>query len=248
MGVPIERWARQATLLEAPSPNALRRLDDIDELVRFERASWLEINRKLVREGDPTALQGGFAGLPNLPPAAALATVTSISGTVAMWTSSLHSPINANTVQAPQAYRLAAGGTITTSTSPGNLGWDPRVGSGSTINTAVSGTTLGASTTPALTASITSAFWNVMGDITIRSIGGPGANSTVYGFFTYWGTQATSGGLAGPAVVGAGHNLAFGGTSASVDLSVAAGFSLGFVSTVTTITLVTQYVHWASWN
>lgn len=245
MGLPIERWARQATLLDTPPR---RILDDIHVLVKYKRLEWNRINKEILRSGDPTALQGGFAGLPCVPPASSLASVTSLNGTVALWSSSLHSPINANAVQAPQAYRVLAHGTVTTSTSPGNLGFDPRVGTASTIGSAVSGTTLGASTNVALTASITNAFWVVHGDITIRSIGGPGANSSVFGILTYVGTQATSSGLAGPAAVGAGHNLIFGGTAATVDLSVAAGFSLGAVNTVTTITYVTQQVHFAAWN
>lgn len=245
MGLPIEKWARQATLLEPPSS---RLLSDIGELAHFQRLFWRKQTKELIDAGGPIALQGGFAGMPVVPPSAVLATVASISGTVALWTSALYTPIAAGTVQAPQAYRIVANGTTTNTTSPANVGWDPRIGAGSTGGSAVAGTTMGASTNVAETASITLSFWTVMGDITIRSIGAAGANSVCIGWFQYIGTQATASGLAGPAVVGAGHNLMFGGSSASVDLSVAAGFSLGVVRTVTTVNYFVHGIHWSSWN
>lgn len=218
-----------------------RVLDDVNVLAEYQRQFWHHRNNDLVKAQEITALQGGFAGLPNIPPAAALATVTSISGTVALWSSSLHSPINANAVQSPQAYRFAASGLYTTSTSPGNGQFDPRVGTASTINTAISGTTMGAGAATAMTASITNGGWRVEGDLTIRSVLGPGANSNVICFGTSMWTNA-----AYPASFA--NVIGIGGTQAAVDLSVSAGFSLGFISTVTTITFVTHQVHWASWN
>lgn len=245
MGLPLERWARQATLLKPPPK---RVLDDIADLAIYERLFWREQTAEILAAGGPVAIQSGFAGMPTVPPAAVLGTVTSINGTQALWTSSLYTPVAAQSTQGPQAYRLVVTGKSTTSTSPGSVGWDGRMGAGSTGGSAISGTSLGASTNVALTASITNSFWTVYGDITIRAIGAAGANSTVIGYLNYIGTQATTGGLAGPAVVGAGHNLMFGGTQASVDLSVAGGFSLGVVHTVTTVTYATDQIHWAAWN
>lgn len=245
MGLPLERLAREATLLDTPTK---RISSDIHDLMHFQKQFWRKQLRELRESSDPTMLQGGFAGMPVNPPAEVLATVTSTNGTTALWTSSLYTPMAAGVIQTPSGWRLMAAGKSTDSTSPGNLGFDPRVGAGSTGGSAVSGTTLGASTNVALTASITASFWKVLGDITVRKIGASGANSVISGFFVYVGTQATSGGLAGPAVVGAGHQLMFGGTNASVDLSVASGFSLGVVHTVTTITYATEDLHWVSWD
>ena len=243
MGLPIERWVRQAMRSRDPLARTAdsRIMQDINELMRYQRQFWHERNNQLARDGELVALQGGFAGLPNVPPNGPLASITSISGTVALFTSSLHAPINANAVQSPQAYRFAVSGLYTTSTSPGNFAFDPRVGAGSTINTAISGTTMGAGANTALTASITNGGWRVEGDLTIRQVGAPGANSTVICFGNSYLTNA-----AYPASFA--NNIGIGGTQATVDLSVAAGFSLGWVATVTTHTLNTHQVHWSSWN
>lgn len=223
--------------------------EELAWLMRQERYKWSLINGRIVESGDPVALQGGLTGLQGQPPAANIATVTSISGTAALWSTSLYTPIPTQGVLTPAAFRIMARGTFSTSTSPGNFGLDPRVGAQSTGGSAISGTTMGASTNVALTASITNAFWCVKGDLTARSVGAAGANSPIIGGFELWSTQATSGGLAGPAIAGAGFNgLMFGGTAASVDLSIANGFSLGVVHTVTTITYVPQQIHWTSWN
>lgn len=250
MALPFERWARQAVSLERKgdfSPVADQRvLDDVAALGQLQRQTWLERTRAL--GGTPTALEGVYAGLNAYPPADDLATVTSINGTAALWTTSLWTPVPANAVLSPSGYRIVACGTTTTSTSPGNLGFDPRIGAGSTAGSAIAGTTMGASGNVALTASITSAFWYIHGDVVFRQVRAPGANSVAYGFFNYMGSQGTSGGLAGPAAVGTGHNLLFGGTTTSYDSSVAGGFSLGAVHTVTTVTYVPKLILWSSWN
>lgn len=251
MALPLERWAKQAVLLERKqdfTPVADSRImGDLDELKGLHRQTWKQRQRDLVQDGALVNLEGVYAGLNAYPPVAANS-VASISGTAALWTSSIWTPIAANATLAPEAYRIAITANLTDTTSPGNIGFDPRIGAGSTQGSAIAGTTLGASTNVAMTASITAAFYYVIGDITIRTVGAPGANSTAFGLFHYVGTQATASGLAGPAVVGAGHNILFGHTSASFDSSVAGGFSLGAVHTVTTITHAIQQIHWMSWN
>jgi hypothetical protein len=65
----------------------------------------------------------------------------------------------------------------------------------------------------------------------------------------YHSTEATSGGLAGPQAVGAGHNLLFGGTAATVDTKTTTqSFQLGAVHTVKTITHNVEQIHWMDWN
>lgn len=247
MSLPIERWARQAVLLErkgdfspVASPSIWQDLADAKQLAR---ETWKMRQRAIADAGDPTALEGVYAGLNAYPPAADLS-VTSIAGTAALWTSSLWTPLPANGVLAPEAYRIAITANLTTAATPGNIGLDPRIGSGSTAGSAVAGTTMGASRNVALTASITSAFYYVVGDITIRSVGAPGANSVAVGLFHLCCTNAATG--AGPNVVAI--NELFGHTSASFDSSVVGGFSLGAVHTVTTITHLIKQIHWMSWN
>lgn len=253
MSLPLEKWARQAVALEKKqdfSPVASTRvLDDIEDLRALEFQTWKQRQRQLVINGEPIALEGVYAGLNAFPNVAAVAT-TAIAGTVNLWPQATFTPLIANGILAPEAFRIALTARVTTSTSPGNIGFDPRMGQGTwtTGGTAITGVTLGASGNVALTASITNAYYYVMGDITLRTVGAPGANSTALGMFHYVGTQATSGGLAGPAVVGAGHNLLFGHTSASYDSSIASGFGLGAVHSVTTITHNIEQIHWMSWN
>ena len=219
MSLPLERWARQAVLLErkgdfAPVADS-RVLADVDALKALHRQQWKQRWREL--DGVPVALEGTYAGLNAYPPSADLA-VTSISGTAALWTSSLWTPIGSNAVIAPEAYRIAMTAKITTSTTPANIGFDPRIGAGSNgwlgdcrhARSALS-------TNVALTASITASYYYVIGDLTLRTVGGPGRELDRPRPVPLRLTQATSAGLAGPAVVGVGHNLLFGTTVASFD-------------------------------
>jgi hypothetical protein len=214
-----------------------------------QRGQWRQRMSDVRASGTPVAGEGTYGVLMGYPLPAVLAT-TSVSGTANLWPAAVYTPIPANGVLAPQAYRVTIAAKITTSTSPANIGFDPRIGTTTwtTGGTALTGTAIGASTNVALTASITAAFYYIYGDLTIRSVGNPGNNTTAVGMFHYVSTQATASGLAGPAVVGAGHNLLFGGTSASYDGTVAQGFSLGAVHTVTTITHNLDQLHGMDWN
>lgn len=269
MALPIERWAKQAARLERKirfGPGGIedvgplmpvasaKVLDDVKAMMDMHRLQWRERQRLIAEDGLLTAMaEGTYGALMAYPPAATV-TTTSINGTVNLWPQATFTPIPANGVMAPQAYRIIVCAKITTSTSPGNIGFEFRIGStgswttgGTAIGT--TGPTLGASGNVALTASITNAFYYIIGDFTIRTVGNPGANSTAVGMFQYVSTQATSGGLAGPAAVGTGHNLLFGGTNASFDSTVAgAGLALGAVHTVTTITHNVEQVHAQDWN
>ena len=282
MSLPIERWAREAVNLEGighsegwdsllgtpshswpgvdertPFPDKFKPIaskkifEDVGELAVLHRATWKERMRRIKESGVPMMGEGTFGLLMAYPPAATLATTT-ISGTVNLWPGAVYTPIPQNGTLTPQAYRVVICAKITTSTSPGNIGLDPRIGQSTwtTGGTAISGTTLGATGNVALTASITNAFYYIYGDLTIRTMGAPGgSNCTAVGMFHYVSTQATSGGLAGPAAVGTGHNLLFGGTAASYDGAGAAqGFQIGGVHTVTTITHNVEQIHGMDWN
>lgn len=280
MGFPIERWARQAIRRERRGisemnggrgterfswpvgpmstgkfPKAFepvaspRILQDLQELAVLYRAQWKERQLALNDLGVPQMGEGTYGVLMGYPLPAVLST-TSISGTANLWPGAVYTPIPANGVLTPQAYRIVVAAKMTTSTTPGNIGLDPRIGQGTwtTGGTAITGTTLGATGNVALTASITASFYYVFGDITIRSVGNPGNNTTAVGMFTYVATQGTSAGLAGPAAFGTGHQLMFGGTTASYDGTVAQGFQLGAVHTVTTITHNVDQIHGMDWN
>jgi len=254
MSLPIERWAKQAVLLEQQGefdPVADSRvLQDVSELARLHRATWKQRQIAILDSGDPYAMpEGTYGGLLAYPNAQTI-TTTSINGTVNLWSNLVYTPIPQNSVLAPQAYRVAVTAKITTSTSPGNIGFNPLInstGTWTTGGTAVSGgTTLGATGNIALTASITNAVYYIIGDLTIRTAG---TSASTVAMFHLTTTQNTSGGLAGPAVVGAASNLMFGGTTITPDLQTTAqSFQLGAVHTVTTITHNVEQIHWMDWN
>lgn len=259
MSLPIERWAKQAVNLEyLGEPQKLvaskNVLDDVMDLAALHKQTWKIRMLRMKEEGFPTAMaEGTFGQMMGFPNPATISTTT-INGTVNLWPQSLYTPIPANLQLAPQAYRIIVSAKITTAATPGNIGFDPRVGSTASWTTGgtaigATGASLGASGNIALTASITNAFYYIVGDVTLRTVGIPGANTTAVGMFHYASTQGTSGGLAGPAAVGTGHNLMFGGTNGSFDSTLSgAGLAFGGVHTVTTITHNIEQIHGCDWN
>ncbi len=254
MALPIERWAKQAVALEhegnfdpvAPPSIA----QDLNDLKALHRQTWKRRQIALLESGEPLNMpEGTYAGLLSYPNAQTI-TTTSINGTANLWSNLVYTPIAMNSVMAPQVFRIMLAGKITTSTSPGNIGLNPLInstGTWTTGGTAVSGgSTLGATANIALTASITNAFYYMVGDLTIRNAG---TASSIVGMFHVCSTQGTSGGLAGPAAVGTGFNLMFGGTAVTVDTQTTGqSFQLGAVHTVTTITHNIEQLHFADWN
>lgn len=220
----------------------------------LHRLTWGERQRELADAGVLTAMAEGTYGAMMAYPNPQTVTTASISGSVNLWPQALYTPLPVNGNLAPQAFRLIIAAKLTTAATPANIGFDPRMastGAWTTGGTAVgtSGPTLGASGNVALTASITNAFYYIVGDVTIRTVGNVGANCTAVGLFHYASTQNTAGGLAGPAAVSATHNLLFGGTNASFDGTVAsAGIAFGAVHTVTTITHNIEQIHGCDWN
>jgi hypothetical protein len=255
MPLPLERWARQAVEAEREldfNPVADSRvLADIESLKTLHRMTWARRQRELEQSGEFLAMaEGTYGALLAYPPGSVI-TTTSISGNVNLYPNLVYAPIMANSMLTPQAYRMMIVAKITTSTSPANLTITPlinSVGTWTTGGTAVSGgQTLGATGAVALTASITAAFYAIVGDITVRSSGTLSA-CTAVGMFHYISTQGTSGGLAGPAAIGTGHNLLFGGTTATFDGQVTESLQFGATHTVTTITHNIDQLHFMDWN
>jgi hypothetical protein len=167
--------------------------------------------------------------------------VPSISGEASLWNSGLWTAMPANGYLAPEAYRLITSWNTVTVASPASLTINPRVGVFAAGASSAAGIALGADAAITLTASVTTLWW-VRADLTVRSIGAPGANSTMVGFFHLIAKPVTAGGGA------VTQNDVFGHTVASFDASVAQGVTLGMANTVTTINYAVQQIHWASWN
>lgn len=254
MAPPLERWAKQAVLLEQKGdytpamPASILR--DVETLRSAHVHTWRRREAEIRASGVPTMMpEGTYGGLLAYPTAQTI-TTTAISGTANLWSNLIYTPIPQNSILAPQAYRIAVNAKITTSTSPGNITVVPQinsVGTWTTGGTAVSGgSALGSSAALALTASITNAFYILIGDLTIRTAG---TSSSIVGMFHFVSTQGTSGGLAGPAAVGTGYNLLLGGTGVTVDTQTTAqSFQLGATHTVTTITHNVEQLHMMDWN
>lgn len=254
MTLALERWAKEAIANEKLGifdPVASRGIiGDLGAMKLLQRLTWAERQRVIDESGVATMMpEGTYGGLLAYPNAQTI-TTTSISGVVNLWSNLVYSPIPANSILAPQAYRIAVVAKITTGATPANITFTPQlnsVGTWTTGGTAVSGgTTLGAHTATALTASITNAFYTIIGDLTFRTAG---TSATAVFLAHYCSTQATAGGLAGPAILGAGHNIMFGGTGATVDAQTTGqSFQLGATHTVTTITHNIEQIHLMDWN
>jgi hypothetical protein len=240
MGLKMERMLKQATLLD-PIPKKVQEADLLD-IERYQRAYWGKMGAELRESEDPTAMaESLYAALGALPPATQIST-TSVNGEVGIWSAATHSPLPANGYMAPAAIRLAAAGQCTTSTSPGNATWTPRLG------TTTGGGALGASGAIAMTASITNSFWLLTGDVTVRTIG-PGTSASAIATFLLHHRHAIAG--AGDFITttssGTGQQI-FGNTVATFDSTAAQGLFMGMAMTVTNVTWKVDQVHWAPLN
>jgi len=164
------------------------------------------------------------------PPTANI-TVTTSTAETGMWNVAQFSPIHAydSYKGVGKVYRLMAGGIFTTSSVAPTLILTPRVG------TTTGGVTLGVSVTQTLPASLTNEAWFLHSVWVVRTLGAPGANSTVIGTGIWNG-----GGAAATAASNA--TIAFGGTSATCDLSIETGIFLGATWSTTATSAMT--VHW----
>lgn len=173
-----------------------------------------------------------FADLLAEPPLANLTAVTATTETI-LWNVSNYSPIAANDCRPGKVYRLTAGG-IMSFAATGSLTITPRFGL-----TVGAGITMGASVAQVTPGATTAQPWWMQFDVVCRTVGAPGANSTVIGT----GTFQTN----GIATLANDFNITFGGTSAAVDVSVATGICIGWTLSVAG-TVTPQYIIFQSLN
>jgi hypothetical protein len=158
-----------------------------------------------------------FMDLLNDPPIANLAAIVATTET-ALWNPANYSPIAANDCRPGKIYRMTAGG-IMSFAATGTLTITPRFG----LTVGV-GITMGASvaqTSPGVT---TNQPWKMEMYLVCRTVGAPGVNSTVIGT----GVFTTN----GTGTAGTGVSIVFGGTSATVDVSIATGICIGWTLSV----------------
>lgn len=158
-----------------------------------------------------------FQDLGNEPPLANLTAITATTET-ALWSAAEYSPIAARDARPGKIYRVTAGGIVSFATT-GALTITPRLG------LTTSGVTLGANAAQTVQGvTITNAAWSLDFVLVVRTLGAAGANSTVMGTgtFTSQGSGAANTGL----------STVFGGTSATVDLTVATGITIGWTLSV----------------
>jgi hypothetical protein len=149
-----------------------------------------------------------------------LANLTAVTATTetALWSAAEYTPINARDARPGKIYRVTAGGIVSFATT-GTLVITPRLG------LTVSGTTLGANAAQTVQGvTVTNAAWSLDFTLVVRTLGVAGANSTVIGTgtFTAHGSGAANTGM----------SCVFGGTSATVDLTVATGITFGWTLSV----------------
>lgn len=174
-----------------------------------------------------------FAGLLAEPPIANLTAVTATSETI-LWNVSQYSPIAANEAVPGKVWRLTAGG-IMSFAATGTLIITPRFGL-----TVGAGITMGASVVALTTPGATTAHaWYMQMMIACRTVGAPGANSTVMGTGFFCSGIPAAGSLPATQV--------FGGTSATVDVSIATGICIGWTLSVAG-TVTPQWVTFESLN
>ena len=164
-----------------------------------------------------------------------IANLTAVIATVetGLWVVPQYTPINAYEARAGKWWKLTAGG-IMSFAATGALTITPRVG------TTTGGITLGPNVVAVTTPGLTTAHpWTMEFNLTCRTIGAAGNNSTFIGTgFFITGT---------PGAAGAAVAVSFGGTSASADYTVATGLFIGWTLSVAG-TVTPQYIHWQSMN
>jgi hypothetical protein len=155
------------------------------------------------------------------PPLANLSAVVATTETL-LWLPAQYTPIPANDLRPGKMYKVTAGGIITTATT-GTLTITPRYGASATFS---SNTTMGASIAQTVpTSAVTASPWYLEFTMVCRTLGAPGANSTVMGTGSF-GMNGTGATLTG------GPALLFGGTSATIDASIQGGIAIDTTLTV----------------
>lgn len=159
-----------------------------------------------------------FASVLAEPPIANLTAVTATTETI-LWNVSQYTPIAANDAVPGKIYKVTAGG-IMSFASTGTLIITPRFGL-----TVAAGITMGASVVALTTPGATTAHpWVLEFYCVCRTVGAPGVNSTVMGTGVFHTGIPAAGSL--PAT------QTFGGSSATVDASIATGICIGWTLSV----------------
>lgn len=205
--------------------------EELAWLIRHHRARWGLVNGRIRGEGIPTALEGTYGGLNAYPPAQDLTAVTGGAANVAWWAASLYTPIPANSTMAPEAFRIAATGRVTTTASQTIT---PNANLGTAIGT---GLAAGAAIT---IATITNALWFCLGDITIRATGTAGVAIGAFKF--------TCGTAAGATNTTTTQLLGGTATQTAIDFTAAQGLSFGATPSAAGVSVTPTQVHWMSWN
>jgi hypothetical protein len=224
--------------------------EELTWLCRHERRDWKLINGRITGRGrefpmGPVAMaEGTYGALGAYPPSASIAgpaMSTTEAGILSAANIAIYTPMPPNSILAPQAWRYIACGVYTAGATPGNIVFTLRLGN---ANTSPS---LGASANIAQTA-LTNAFWYLAGDLTIRSIGAPGANSKANAV-TWAKVNSAVGGAYNTALWGTGT------TDASFDATIALGTNGGGLwiggtdnGATNHATYTIQQIHWMDWN
>lgn len=215
------------------------------EAMHLQRGQAKQIMRELGLAGGPLAAEGTYGALGAYPIAGELASVTPTTTEASLLTAAnaaLFTPIPANSILAPQAWRFVIAGRVTTTATAANYTWTARLGN---ANTSPS---LGNTVALAKTVSITNAIFISKGDLTVQSIGAPGLNSKAIGHF-----DSKLNSVAG----GAYTSWAWGSAAAATfDASVAPNasanggqFYMGLTASAAAADpWIVGQVHWMDWN
>lgn len=161
--------------------------EELAWLSRHEHGGWKLLNGRIVKSGVPTNLEGLYNGLTALPPQASAPSVAITATTtpgVALWTTTLYSPIPGNAVMAPAFFRVRAGGTVQTSTTAMTSTVLP--GIGNVVSGAAPSTfkTLGPSGALTLATTALTCLWRFDGDLIIQE-NGPAGQAVFLGRMEY---------------------------------------------------------------
>lgn len=159
---------RRATRLKGGPPTE----DELQQLLFEEKGHWTKINRKLLEDGGPQAMDGGFFHDTRMPFIATDATAVTLSTTAkALYTAGWHPVLGGNYFgYVGKKVKIRLFGRITTVLTPGNGSFDIYYGTGADAN----GVILASSAALALTASQTNLSWVLDLTIECRSIGATG--------------------------------------------------------------------------
>jgi hypothetical protein len=177
-----------------------------------------------------------FADTLTEPIGSAYSTITAITETVLI--PLVYTPINAMEARAGKVYELIVGGTVTTGTA-GTLTITARIG---TSVTAGSNTQFAISPVQNYVPSITTAPFLLKFYTIIRSLGLPGANSTVVGYGNW-----SSGGAVATASSETAVDIGTVGAAVSVDLTIAQSLWMGVTFSVAPSVIPNFHV-WRSLN